>query len=441
MSANERLSRRDFARLLSLTGSAAFFPRSAFAQPGKRGISLADLGLTDAPLPRTPAEPDEMFWRDVRARFLLPPDFAFMNAANLCPASLPVVEAADRFTREYEAAPTPTTHSRLALGREETRKLLAGALRVTPEEIVITRNTSEGNNYVSSGIQLGAADEVVVFSDNHPSNLAAWNDKARRFGFTVVSVPQVNPHPGTEYYMDAFNKAMTSRTKVMAVTHVSSNSGDLFPAAELCRAARDKGVLSLVDGAQSFGVLDIDLSVMRPDFYTGSMHKWPCGPKETGLLFVNKDVHDRIWASVISLYAGSVGISKKLEAHGQRDDAKIAAVTEALKFQGSIGRDVVERRSRALAQALIDGLKGLNGVQLWTHTDPALHAAIVIFRPGSLDPRKLGAALAANDRIVVTTRANAADRPGLRISPHFFNTMDEMDRTVGAIKKYLATGV
>ncbi len=440
MSAKEKLSRRDFARLLTLSGSAALFPASAFAQSAKNGFSLADLGLTDAPLPRTPAKPDEKFWHEVRSRFLVPPDFGFINAANLCPTSLPVVEAVERSTREYEASPTQGVRTTLAHGREEARKLLAKALRVTPEEIVITRNTSEGNNYVSSGIQLGAGDEVVVFGDNHPSNLKAWTDKARRFGFTVVSVPQVNPHPGTEYYVDVFTKAFTPHTKVMALTHVSSNSGDLFPVAELCRAARERGVLSLVDGAQSFGVLDVDLSSMRPDFYTGSFHKWPCGPKETGLLYVNKDVHDRIWPSVISLYAGAVGISQKLEGNGQRDDAKLAAVAETLKFQDSIGRAVIERRARELARALVEGLKRLDGVQLWTHPDPARYAAIVIFRPGTLDPRKLGAALAEKERLVVTTRPGM-DRPGLRLSPHFYNTMDEMDRTVGAIRKYLASGV
>jgi selenocysteine lyase/cysteine desulfurase len=441
MTDRTRLSRRDFARLLTVSGSAALFPLDAFAQGGKNRLSLAELGITGAPLPRTPLAPDEKFWREVRARFLLPPDFAFMNAANLCPASVPSIEAGERFTRQYEASPTPATHSALATaGREDARSLLAAAMRVTPEEIVITRNTSEGNNYVSSGLQLGAGDEVVVWADNHPSNLAAWNDKAKRFGFTVVSVPQVNPHPGAEFYVEAFKKAFTPRTKVMAVTHVSSNSGDLLPVNELCRMAREHGVLSLVDGAQSFGVIDIDLSAMRPDFYTGSMHKWPCGPKETGVFFNNKDVQDRLWASVISLYSGAVGASKKYEGHGQRDDAKLVGVAEALKFQGSIGRDVIERRSRELAQALIEGLKKIDGVKMWTHPDPTRHAAIVIFQPGSLDPRKLGPALAANEKIVVTARAGA-DRTGLRISPHFFNTMDEVDRGVGAIRKYMASGV
>ena len=430
------LSRRDFARLLALTGSATLLPSRAFAA----GASLADLGLTGTPLPPTPAEPDEKFWQEVRSRFLMPRDLAFLNAANLCPTSLPVVEALERNTRDYEANPSPATRTRLTQGREEARRLLAEALRVSPEEIVITRNTSEGNNFVSSGLQLGSADEVLVFGDNHPSNLNAWREKGRRFGFTVAEVPQVNPHPGTEYYVDVFRKAITPRTRLLAITHVSSNSGDLLPAAELCKLAREHGIMSLVDGAQSFGVLDVDLSVMQPDFYTGSAHKWPCGPKEMGVLYVHRAMHDRIWPSVISLYAGAVGISRKLEGNGQRDDAALAAFADALKLQGSVGRANIERRGRQLAQHLITELRRMDGVKMWTHTDPSRSAAIVIFQPGSLDVRKLSTALTEKDRIIITTRGGQ-DRPGLRISPHFYNTMDEVDRTLAVLKRYMATGV
>ena len=430
------LSRRDFARLLALTGSATLLPSRAFAA----GASLADLGLTGTPLPPTPAEPDEKFWQEVRSRFLMPRDLAFLNAANLCPTSLPVVEALERNTRDYEANPSPATRTRLTQGREEARRLLAEALRVSPEEIVITRNTSEGNNFVSSGLQLGSADEVLVFGDNHPSNLNAWREKGRRFGFTVAEVPQVNPHPGTEYYVDVFRKAITPRTRLLAITHVSSNSGDLLPAAELCKLAREHGIMSLVDGAQSFGVLDVDLSVMQPDFYTGSAHKWPCGPKEMGVLYVHRAMHVRIWPSVISLYAGAVGISRKLEGNGQRDDAALAAFADALKLQGSVGRANIERRGRQLAQHLITELRRMDGVKMWTHTDPSRSAAIVIFQPGSLDVRKLSTALTEKDRIIITTRGGQ-DRPGLRISPHFYNTMDEVDRTLAVLKRYMATGV
>ena len=160
-------------------------------------------------------------------------------------------------------------------------------------------------------------------------------------------------HPGTDGYVDLFTKLFTPRTKLVAITHVSSNSGDLLPAAEICAAARSRGVLSLVDAAQSFGVLDNDLSVMKPDFFSGSVHKWPCGPKEKGVLFVNRAVHDRIQPSIVGVYGGAVGLSRTFETNGQRDDSGIAALTEGLKFQGSIGR-AGDRKALARAGADAD---------------------------------------------------------------------------------------
>lgn len=431
------VSRRDFARLLALGGSGALLP---VRDLGAESVDWERLGFSTAPVRSAPQQPDERYWDGIRARFLVPRDVAFLNAANLCPAPLPVVEAMERNVRNYEASPSPEVRSGLMRGREEARQLLAAAFRVTPEEIVLTRNTTEGNNFVSSGLTLGPGDEVVVWADNHPSNLAAWNTKARRFGFSVVTVPVPAGHPGPEGYVDLFTRALTPRTRVLAFSHVSSNSGDLLPAAELCRIARDRGVLTLVDGAQTFGVLDVDLGAMQPDFYTGSMHKWPCGPKETGLFFVNKAVHDRIHPTVIGVYPGAVGISRQFEAEGQRDDASIAAVVEALKFQETVGRAAIERRARHLATRFVTEIGRLPGVKVWTDLDPARRAAVVVLQPGTLDPRRLGTALAERDKVVLTTR-NGQDRPGLRLSPHFYNTAEDVDRTVSAIKGYLASGV
>ncbi|MGQ0646074.1 MAG: aminotransferase class V-fold PLP-dependent enzyme [Gemmatimonadaceae bacterium] len=427
------LSRRRFAELLTLSTSAALLPRSA---------SALDLdGYKADALPRTPLLPDERFWREVRARYLVPRDVAFLNAANLCPMPLPVLEAIDRQNRRYEPDPSPEIRSQLMReGREESRKLLATMLGVTPVEIVITRNTSEGNNWVSSGLQLGPDDEVILFSDNHPTNLMAWREKSKRFGFTVSVVQHVTPHPGGDYYIEAFRKAITTRTRLIGFTHLTSNSGDLFPAAEICAMARQNGVLTLLDGAQTFGGLNVDLSKIKPDFFTGSAHKWPCGPKECGVLYVRTDVHDRIWPSMIGLYAGAVGISRKLEGMGQRDDARLVALAESLRFREAIGRQVIEDRVRHLAQALIAGFRNMNGVKLWTDAAPDRSASIVVIQPASLDPRKLGTALTEKEKIVCTVRAGQ-DRPGLRFAPHLYNTMEDIERTVGAIGKYVAAGV
>lgn len=427
------VSRREFAQLLAFSGSAALLPSRAWA--------AEDFDVSSAPLPTPPLAPDEKYWQQVRARYLLPRDVIFLNAANLCPSPLPVIESLHQTTRGYEANPSPTVRSGLMRdGREATRALLATMLGVTKEEIVITRNTSEGNNFVSNGLALGTDDEVIVLSDNHPTNLTAWREKAKRFGFAVTTVQHVVPHPGAEYYVDLFAKAITPKTRLIGFTHLTSNSGDLFPAKEICAMARSRGVLTLLDGAQTFGALDVNLGDIKPDFYTGSAHKWPCGPKECGVLFVNRDVHDRIWPSVIGVYGGAVGISRTLETMGQRDDARLVAFAESIRFRESIGRKVIEERLRQLSQYLMTELKKLDGVQVHTDASPDRSANIVVFRPGTLDPRRFHAALGEKNGVVATLRAGQ-DRPGLRVSPHIYNTMDEMQRLVAATKRYLASGV
>jgi len=421
------MNRREFARLLAIGGAAPFVsPKVAWARPSD--------------LPPTPASPDEKFWTAVRDQFVMPKDLAMLNAANLCPSSAPVLETLYKFTKDMDQDPSFDNRAKLGDGRETTRKLLAEFLRVTPEEIVITRNTSESNNLVSTGIDLKAGDEVLLTADNHPSNHTAWQEKAKRFGFTVKDVPVPNPHPGPEHYVEAFRKMITPQTKVISFTHLTSTVGDLFPAKELCKLARDRGILSLVDGAQTFGLMDVDLSDMQPDFYSGSAHKWPCGPKENGVLYINKASQAKIWASIFSAYPGRVGVSKTFEGFGQRDEPAMIAFGEALTFQTKIGRAQIEKRSRELTQALIAGLKKVDGVKIWTSPDPTRTVAVLSFQPGNLDVRKLSLALYQKDHIGCATRGGT-DRPGIRLSPHFYNTMADVDRTVAAIKTYMASGV
>src|SRR5262249_519854 len=431
------MNRRDFARLLALGGAAPFLtPGTAWPRP--------------ADLPPTPASPDEKFWMAVRDQFVMPKELTMLNAANLCPSSAPVLETLYRTTEDMDEDPSADNRVKLGDGRENTRKLLAEFLRVTPEEIVITRNTSESNNLVSTGIDLKAGDEVLLTADNHPSNHTAWQEKAKRFGFTVKDIPVPNPHPGFDYYVDAVKKAITPQTRVISITHLTSTVGDLFPAKEICRLARERGILTLVDGAQTFGLMDVDLSDIHPDFSSptplqtdfdsGSAHKRPCGPKENGVLFINKSAQAKIWASIFSAYPGRVGVSRTFEGFGQRDEPAMIAFGEALTFQSKIGRAHIEKRSRELTTALIDGLKKIEGMKIWTSPDPSRRAAVLSFLPGNLDIRKLATALYKNDHIGCATRGGQ-DRAGLRFSPHFYNTHADVERTVAAMKKYVATGV
>jgi len=363
-----------------------------------------------------------------------------MNAANLCPAPVPVIATLTRETERIDRDPSAQNRAGLAQAKEATRRALAGFLRVTPEEIVITRNTSEANNLVSNGLELKAGDQVVIFSDNHPSNNQAWIEKGKRFGFSVSVVEQKNPHPGGDYYLEAFARALTPRVKLLAFTHLTNTAGDLLPAKALCALARERGAMTLVDGAQTFGQMDVDLRDIEPDFYSGSAHKWPCGARECGVLFINARVHDRIWPASYSAYPGAVGISRRMEAFGQRDEATMIAFAEALAFQERIGRKAIQQRSAALADQFVDGVRRLPGFRLFTAIEPDRRGPVVTFEPGALDRAKLVAALYAQHRIGVAT-GGGAGRAGVRVSPHIYNTSDEIDRLLEALQRYARSGL
>jgi isopenicillin-N epimerase len=416
------LTRRAFTTLIAGGSAILAAGRSAGQVPASVGPA--------------PASPDEAYWQAVRAQFVMPRDLAVMNAANLCPSSRPVIEALHRATEDIDRDPSPINREKLGPAKEAVRRAVADFLRATPEEIVLTRNTSEANNLVSSGLDLTPGDEVLVFDDNHPSNHAAWEHKGRRHGFTVRVLASPQPHPGMDGYVALVRAAITPRTRVLAFSHVTNSTGDLRPAAALCRLARERDVLTLVDGAQSFGMLDVDLSAMQPDFYTGSAHKWPCGPKEAGVLFVNARAQPRLWPSIYSVYPGASGFSKSFEGFGQRDEPALIAFAEALQFQATIGRAAVERRARSLSGRLAAELRRIDGVRVATSADPELSTAVVSLTVGDLDPAKLASALYRNDRIGCAVLGRS-----IRFSPHIYNSGEEIDRAIAAVSRYARAGV
>jgi selenocysteine lyase/cysteine desulfurase len=158
------------------------------------------------------------------------------------------------------------------------------------------------------------------------------------------------------------------------------------------------------------------------------------------VLYINARAQKNIWPSIYSAYPGAVGISRTFESFGQRDEATMIAFREALEFQTKVGRPAIEKRSRELANQLIAGLSKLPDVKVWTSPNPSLNAAVVSFLPGSLNPQKLGQALYDKDKIGTAGRGGA-DRGGLRASPHFYNTPEEVDRLVSAVSRYLKSGV
>ena len=377
---------------------------------------------------------DEGYWALVKDQFALREDLILMNAANLCPSPYPVMEAVFGLTRDVDSDPSFQNRAKFGELRQETRRLLAEYLGADPEEIVITRNTSEGNNVVIGGLALEPGDEVVIWDQNHPTCNVAWDVRARRYGYTVRRVATPREVQSGDDLLRPFLNALTGKTRVLAFSHVSNISGVALPAKALCGHAGDRGVITLVDGAQTFGAEVLDLHDMGCDFFTGSAHKWPMGPKEAGVLYARRERIADIWPLIVGIgwAEGEGDAVPRFEALGQRDDARIAAMGRAIEFHNTIGKHKIEARVRSLAQEVKRQLlKQIPGVMFHTPQEQEVSSGVVVFHPPGVDLDSALARLYGEHNVGCAVMRG--DFAGIRLSPHIYNTMEQVERAVSAI--------
>ena len=233
--------------------------------------------------------------------------------------------------------------------------------------------------------------------------------------------------------MDSFVSALTDRTRVLSFSHLSNVSGVRLPAKELCAIARERGILTLVDGAQTFGFLDLDLRDLGCDFFTGSSHKWFVGPKEAGILFVRAESQDRLWPSDVGVgwEGAEANGAQKFENMGQRDDAAVVTMGTATAFHEAIGPAAIEARVNALASAVKERLaEAIPGVRFHTPGPSDLAGGVVVFAVPAGNHREVFEAMYETHNLGCASMGGAFD--GIRLSPHLYNTLDEVDAAVEA---------
>ncbi len=380
------------------------------------------------------ASDGESYWSLVKRQFPLSDDLIYLNAANVCPASRPVLDRHAEFMRDFQSNPSFQNRAKYEAMRERLRDKLATMLRVTSDEIAITRNTSEGTNIVVKGVDLKPGDEVLITDHNHPSNNDSWKVRAQREGFTVVSLPVRVPAASREELISQIEKAVTPRTRVIAVTHVTSTTGIMYPAREIAEIARQRGIWMHLDGAQSFAALDINLKEIGCDSYSASAHKWMMGPLEAGILFVRSDRVPSVWPSIVTAgWTDHLKGARKLEVYGQRDDPRIVALESAVDFAQLIGTPAIESRMRYLATSLKEQLSQISGVRLKTNLQPELSGGVVKAEILRVPTKQAYDALWNQHRISIAMTPSG-DSQGLRFSPHIYNSPQEIQRAVEAVK-------
>lgn len=422
--------RRFISQLIGGTAAAAVLPAALLSE---KRAEMTEIGRLSSTTKRFEID-EARFWRLVKKQFLIREDLIMLNAANLCPSPYPVQQQVFDLTRDVDRDCSSINRAKFSKLQEKARAGLAAFLGADADEIAIVRNTSEGNNIVIGGLTFKTGDEVVIWDENHPTANVAWDVRAQRYGFKVKRVKAPEKFSNFEDLARPFLEAINDRTRLLSFSHVSNISGIALPVKDICKKARAKGVLTHVDGAQTFGSQVVDLHDLSCDFYTGSAHKWFCGPKEVGVLYVRKEKIEDLWPSIVGVgypNAAKRGATK-FETLGQRDDARVSAMGTTVDFHNTIGKTRIEARIKFMASFLKGKLKQqIPNIQFRTPLEPEMSGGVVIFSAPELDLDSVLNTLYHEHNIGCAVFGGISG--GVRFCPHIYNTLDEIDRAASAV--------
>ncbi|HSJ24645.1 MAG TPA: aminotransferase class V-fold PLP-dependent enzyme [Longimicrobiales bacterium] len=379
--------------------------------------------------------PSDDFWELVRSMFLLDDDRIYLNVATLGIQPAPVVEAVVEHTRRVARSYPPATDW---VG---LRERLGSVLNADPAGIVITRNTTESMNFVANGLDLESGDEIVTTQHEHIGGLCCWELLAARRGLHLTQVPLPAPAATEDDLVQPMLDAVTSRTRVISVSHVLFTNGTIMPVARIAEFCRDRGILCVVDGAHPPGMMAVDVSAMGADFYASSPHKWLCAPQGTGLLWMAPRWRDTLWPTLASggWNDGALG-AQRLQHMGSLDESRVAGLDAALRFHDALGGPRVYDRIRQLRRHLAEGLASMPGVRIMSPPGDELAAGMVSFTVAGTTAPALQRHLA--ERANVRTRVvSEYDYGWMRLAPHVYNTMGELDTVLELVDAVTRSGL
>lgn len=428
-------SRRDFMH--SLVGAGAALPM--FRETAMRHVARASNRLTSAN-PAAAAE-DEAYWGEIQRAFDCDRTMINLNNGGVCPSPTHVLEAMIRDLRFSNELPAVHMWSVLEPRIESVRRDLAKDFGCDPEEMAITRNASEALEIMILGRDLKPGDEVLVTNQNYGRMLTTWDQRVRREGIVVKQVAFDVKSPSPEYLVDVFRKAITPKTKILEVTHITNLTGQIFPVREIAAMARERGVETFVDGAHAYAHFPFTRDQLGVDYYGTSLHKWLLAPIGTGFLYVRKEKISGLWPMMAAPASSNDNI-RKYEEIGTHPAANHNAIAVALAFHRGIGAERKIARLRYLRDRWAKRLVAASDrIKVPTPLDGTAAGAIALVSVEGLDPGKLSTWLLEKHK-VVTVAIVHPEFSGLRITPNVYTTTDEIDTfadlILSAVKKGIA---
>ena len=316
---------------------------------------------------------------------------------------------------------------------DEVRAQAAAFLNCKTDELLLTRSTTEGMNWIAQGLTLAAGDRVLTTDQEHPGGRMCWDYVVRRYGVALDIVEIPAGENDARAIIDRFTRLVTPRTRVLSFSHLLSSTGLRMPVAELSALARSRGCIAVVDGAQAVGGIAVDVKALGAHVYATSGHKWLLGPPGTGLLYLSEELGPTI--DPISLQAGHAAYSG---SSGVTSIPSVLGLGAAMSYISTVGLDRVESHNLRLRNQLYEALREVTKLKVVSAPPGPLASPLLTFAlPSDIKSS------AFHDRLLAQYQIELKVVPGNwlngnRVSTHLFNTEQDVAALVTALKRELA---
>lgn len=380
--------------------------------------------------------------RELRNEFILDEEVIFLNHGSFGACPRKVFRTYQEFQKDLERQPVEFLSRRAPELLANARKELADFINVDPNNVVYFPNPTTAINMVVRNLDLQQGDEILTTDHEYGAMDRTWRFICQRTGATYNQKPIPLPVTDQSDFVETFWSGVSSRTKVIFLSHITSPTALIFPVERICDRARQSGIISIIDGAHSPGQIPLDLELIDADIYTGACHKWLCAPKGAAFLYAHTDIQPILDPLVVSwgYESEKPGPSQYIDYHewqGTRDLAAFLSVPSAIRFQQRNNWDKVQVRCHELASQARERINSLTGLEPISPNSTDWFAQMVAVRlPRKIIPESIKEHLHKEYNIEVLAHY-WNDQPLLRICCQAYNGQSDLDELFGALDDIL----
>ncbi|QNF32900.1 aminotransferase class V-fold PLP-dependent enzyme [Adhaeribacter swui] len=424
---NNSNSRRSFVKKIGGLASLLTVSPALAAWKSETGLVIPEVAAAED------VTKDEDYWGFIQQAYSVSPNIINLNNGGVSPQPIVVQDALNQYNRMSNEAPSYYMWRTLDEARESVRMKLADLGGCSPEEIAINRNASEALETIIFGINLQRGDEVVLTKQDYPNVINAWKQREKRDGIILKFISLDLPIEDNQLIVSKFKEAFTPKTKAVMITHLMNWSGQILPAALISRAAKkhNPAIQVVIDGAHSFAHINYKIPDLEGDYYGTSLHKWLCSPFGTGMLYVKQAKIKDLWPLLAPEDPQSPDI-RKFERLGTRSFPTEMAVGHAINFHNTIGNERKQKRLHFLKNYWVEKCMNVPGFSTQTSLKPEFSGALCTFALKGVEPSQVASELFKRARIH-TSATVWENISGVRITPHVYTPLKDLDRLVNTI--------